>query len=78
MPDILVRDVPEKTPKQLKLKAKRDNRSLQQELKDALKNLSHVAVPDITARAASIRKKLAGKGRKFTDSAGLLKEDRCR
>ena len=78
MPDILVRDVPDKTLKQLKLKAKLHNRSLQQELKDALENLARVAVPDITARAASIRKKLAGKSRKFTDSAGLLKEDRCR
>ncbi len=78
MPDILVRDVPEKTLKQLKLKAKLHNRSLQQELMDALENLSHTAVPDISARAATIRKKLAGKGRKFTDSAVLLRDDRCR
>ncbi len=78
MPDILVRDVSEKTLKQLKLKAKLHNRSLQQELKDALENLSDVAVPDITAQAAAIRKKLSGKGRKFTDSAVLQREDRCR
>jgi plasmid stability protein len=78
MPDILIRGVPERTLKQLKLMAKLHNRSLRQELKDALENLSHVVVPDITAQAAAIRKKLAGKGRKFTDSAALLREDSCR
>jgi plasmid stability protein len=77
MPNILIRDVPEETLKQIKMMAKQHNRSLQQELKHILENLPGLR-PDIYKKASAIRKKLKRKRINFTDSAELLREDRSR
>ncbi len=78
MPNILIRDVPQKVVSQLKARARRHNRSLQQELKDVIESFTRYSAGGITLRATSIRKKLAAKRKTFTDSAELLREDRCR
>ncbi len=78
MPNILIRDVSQKTVNRLKTRAKQHNRSLQQELKAVVENSTGYSAESITQRAASIRKKLAAKGKTFTDSVELLREDRCR
>ncbi|MBI5746142.1 MAG: hypothetical protein HZA13_03965 [Nitrospirae bacterium] len=78
MSDILIRDVSEKTLKRLKAMAKRHNRSLQQEIKEALENLSKNPVADISKKASEIRMRLKGKGIEFSDSARLQMEDRSR
>lgn len=78
MPGIFIRDIPESILKQLKIMAKRHNRSLQQELKAVLTNLTSYSFADISKKALTIRKKLKKKGISFTDSAELLREDRSR
>lgn len=76
MPNILIRDVSQKTVDQLKARAKQHNRSLQGEVKhlveETVKSTGEVAL----LRARKIR---ASFGRKtFSDSAELLHEDRNR
>jgi len=78
MPSILIRDISEKTVKHLKARAKQHNRSLQQEVNVLIENYTAHSGESITHRAESIRKRLAAKGKKFSDSAGLIREDRCR
>jgi plasmid stability protein len=79
MPNILVRGVPERTVDTLKQRAKRNRRSLQQEL---LSILEATAEGSRTATAsevaAAIRKRLAQNGRSFSDSTTLVREDRER
>lgn len=78
MPNILIREVPKKTVDKLKLMAKRHNRSLQQELKEILENVPEYPSYNISLKASEIRKKLMEKRLRFSDSAELLREDRCR
>jgi plasmid stability protein len=78
MPSILIRNVPEKTMSKLKAIARQHNQSLQQGLKDILENLADYSPSDISKKALSIRRTLKKKGLSHTDSAELLREDRCR
>ena len=78
MPNVLIRDIPDEVVNELKQRAKSRNRSLQQELSDILVETARRPYDDIAKRAAEIKRKLAGKGRSFTDSAELLREDRAR
>ena len=78
MGNLLIRDVPEKIVARLKDRAKRRNRSLQQELHSILVATATQSSPGILKQAAKIRAKLRKKGIRFSDSAALLREDRSR
>ena len=77
MAQILVRNLKEKTVKKLKARAKGNGRSLQAEAKMILER--EADQPKLSAAEAwkladEFRERL--KGRKFTDSVKLLREDR--
>ena len=79
MAQILVRNLNEKTVKALKKRAKSQGRSLQAEVKLILEEVANSEKVDMeTAKKMleELRKKL--KGRKFSDSAELIREDRER
>lgn len=79
MAQILVRNLDEKTVKQLKKRAKREGRSLQAEAKLILEQASQAPAASMEKarkRIENLRKQLAG--RKFPDSVELIREDRDR
>lgn len=79
MPDILVRDVPQHTLDALKQRAKRNRRSLQQELLSVLEATAEVSQVGSPAQIASaIRARLAQNDRRFSDSVELVRRDRER
>ncbi len=76
MPNVLVRDVDDTVLEKLKDQAKRNRRSLQSEVLAILNNfVAHAALSD-EETAARIKDSL--RGRSFSDSAALLREDRSR
>ena len=77
MAQVLVRQLDDKIVDRLKKRAKEHGRSLQSEVKTILED----AVPDYEGawkRIEGLRKRLAKSGRKFSDSAALIREDRDR
>ena len=77
MAQVLVRQLHEKVVERLKKRAKEHGRSLQSEVKTILEE----AVPDYDGtwrRIEEFHKRLRKSGRKFSDSAGLVREDRDR
>jgi len=78
MANVLIRNVPEEVLSTIKNMAKRRNKSLQQELREALENIANQSSPDIFQKATELREKLKRKPIRFTDSAELLREDRSR
>ena len=76
MPDILVRDVKHETLERLKARAKRHGRSLQSEAKMLLERAAGANDEEVTALLGAWRKRFSG--RKFCDSADLIREDRGR
>lgn len=77
MAQVLVRQLNEKVVDRLKKRAREHGRSLQSEVKTILEE----AVPDYEGawkRIELIRTKLKRSGRKFSDSADLIREDRAR
>ena len=77
MAQVLVRQLDEKVVERLKKRAKQHGRSLQSEVKTILEE----AVPDYEAawkRIERFRKRLSESGRRFSDSADLIREDRER
>lgn len=78
MPDVLIRNVPKKVLEGLKRKAKRHGRSLQQELKLLLAEVSEDSVKDFAERARFVRERIAKYAPVQTDSAELIREDRQR
>jgi len=78
MANVLIRNVPEEVLSTIKSMAKRRNKSLQQELREALENIANQSSPDIFQKATELREKLKRKPIRFTDSAELLREDRSR
>jgi len=78
MGNILVRNLPDDIVDELKRRARRHNRPLQQEVSDILVRAARQPEIDIARKAAEIRKRLAGKGIEFSDSADLQREDRSR
>ena len=76
MPHILVRDLPADTIKRLKSRAKQHGRSLQGEAKAILEEAAPMTMSE--ARAVSEKWQKYFKGRKFSDSAKLIREDRDR
>jgi antitoxin FitA len=75
MPDILVRGLDAETVKRLKGRAKQHGRSLQSEAKMVLENAAGLSIGDVLHAARGWREKL---GRRFSDSAELIREDRQR
>lgn len=77
MAQILVRNLDEETVGRLKRQAKRNGRSLQSEVKILIEEATHVADTDaVWKRTEQFRNRL--KGRKFPNSADLIREDRDR
>jgi plasmid stability protein len=76
MPNVLVRDVDETILAQLKDQAQRNGRSLQSEVLAILTNF--VSSNTLSDEETAARIKDALRGRMFSDSAALLREDRER
>ena len=76
MAQILVRDLDAAVVERLKRRAKRDGRSLQAEVKMILEHAAKVDMD--TAREMLDKFRRRFKGRKFSDSVELLREDRER
>ena len=77
MAQVLVRQLNDKVVDRLKKRAKEHGRSLQSEVKTILED----AVPDYERawkRIDSLRLRLKRSNRKFSNSAGLIREDRDR
>lgn len=78
MADVLIRNIPDTVMERLKDRAGRNGRSLQQEL---LRIVSDAAGDDVDEIISVIRERRAGYqagGRKFGDSAALVRKDRGR
>lgn len=79
MPNILIRDVPPHTLEALKLRAKHNRRSVQQEVLRILEDVAEAQVAGHPAEIArAIRVKLSQTGRVFGDSTELIRRDRER
>jgi plasmid stability protein len=77
MAQILVRNLDKKTVGRLKQQAKRKGRSLQSEVKTIIEEATHEADMDtVWRRIEQFRNRL--KGRKFSNSVELIREDRDR
>lgn len=77
MADILVRGLAPDVVERLKLHAKRNGRSLQTEVKDVLERAART--PDrVEIQAAIKRVRRMFRGRRFRNSAVLIREDRDR
>jgi antitoxin FitA len=79
MSDILIRGMDQKAVQRLKMRAKRNGRSLQGEAKLILEQAAGQSLPEVLAAAQRWRTKL-GKvsGKRFSSSADLIREDRAR
>ena len=78
MANILIRNVPDEVLNMIKNVAKRRNKSLQQELLEALETMANQSSPDILRKATELKENLRKKTVRFTDTAELLREDRAR
>jgi antitoxin FitA len=78
MATLLIRNVPQDIVSRLKDRAKKRNRSLQQELQSILVAAATQSPEDLLKQASRIRAKLRKKGVTFSDSAELIREDRSR
>ena len=76
MAQVLVRDVDAGVLERLKAQAKRHGRSLQGEVKVILIEATDLSLREANRVSTQWRKRLAG--RAFSDSAGLIREDRNR
>ena len=76
MSDILVRGLSAETVKRLKARAKRHGRSLQGEAKLVLEQAAGAGAQQVAEMLGKWRKKVTG--RKFSDSARLIRQDRDR
>jgi plasmid stability protein len=76
MSDILVRGLTAETVKRLKARAKRHGRSLQGEAKLVLEQAAGATAAEVAEMLGKWRKKFAG--RKFAETAALIREDRDR
>ena len=76
MPQLLVRDLSEETVKRLKIRAKKQHRSLQGEVKLILEGAALQSIEGAKEMAEKIRVGFAD--RTFSDSAELIRQDRKR
>ncbi len=78
MSDILIRNIPEETLERLKLKAARQNRSLQQELHGIIVKAANDDVEALVDRIRERRVRYEISGKKVEDSSRLIRRDRNR
>ncbi len=78
MANLTIRNVDDEVVKQLKEKAKDNNRSLEAELRELLKHAAHRRSPEELLAIADRIAAMTPEGVKQTDSAELLREDRDR
>jgi plasmid stability protein len=76
MTDILIRDLSPTTVARLKQSARKHGRSLQAHLKLLLEEVAPFTMAEAAAASRAWHQRL--KGRRFADSATLLREDRAR
>jgi plasmid stability protein len=76
MATVLIRDIPDRIMKGLKEMARKNQRSVQQEVRILLENSVNSSSPDVFQKAAHIRKKLQKRSIPFADSTPLLRQDR--
>jgi plasmid stability protein len=76
MAQVLVRNLNDKVVARLKKRAKTRGRSLQAEVKTILEEAAKEVPVDFWKEADRIREQLKRSGRKFSDSAALIREDR--
>jgi antitoxin FitA len=78
MAQVLVRNLTDSVVARLKKRAKTRGRSLQAEVKTILEEASKDVPEDFWKEADRIREQLKRSGRKFSDTTGLIREDRDR
>lgn len=79
VPNVLIRDVPERVVETLKQRAANRRRSLQQEMLEILEQAAEQPTSMTAAEiATAIRERLSESGRKFEDSTSLIRADRER
>jgi plasmid stability protein len=76
MGQVLVRNLPTDVVRKLKMRARQQRRSLQEELKDILEQAAQQNAKDVQAKVNQVRKLFAG--RKLSDSSDLIRKDRAR
>ena len=76
MAQVLIRDVAPDVVDKLKLRAKRNHRSLEAELRVILEAAVHEPDTNMIGEVEQVRKQF--RGRAFDDSATLLRQDRDR
>jgi len=72
----LIRELDTRVVKKLKSRARLHRRSLQAELKDILERAASTSPADVLARVERVRAMF--RGRRFRDSAALIRRDRAR
>jgi len=78
MSDILIRNIDEKTLKNLKERAKANSRSLQAELKSLLELFGGLEANEVKEEIVKYSADLEKKGKKFPDSTDELRNERDR
>ncbi len=78
MPDVLIRNIDEKTLNKLKKRAEKNNRSLQLELKKMLEEYAGADMDEARNMVSEILEKYRAEGRIFSDSTKDIREDRNR
>ncbi|MAO65260.1 MAG: hypothetical protein CL666_09700 [Balneola sp.] len=78
MPDVLVRNIDEKTLNNWKKRAKRNNRSLQAELKETIEALGKVDIEETRNMVREELTKYRAEGRMFSNSVDDIREIRDR
>jgi len=78
MAQVLVRNLKDTVVARLKKRARTKGRSLQAEVKTILEEAANEAPEEFWKEADRIREQLHRSGRKFSDSAALIREDRDR
>ncbi|WP_422879836.1 FitA-like ribbon-helix-helix domain-containing protein [Neomoorella humiferrea] len=78
LPDVLIRNVSKEVLATLKQRAAAKGRSLQVELHKILEEAAGENDLDGVKMAADIRKKLLARGKSYSDSVELIREDRER
>lgn len=76
MPDVLVRNVDERVLSKLKQRARENGHSLQSELIRVFRSL--VENESLSDEETAMKIKESLRGREFSDSAAMLREDRSR
>ncbi len=78
MPDVLIRNIDEKTLESLKKRAAENKRSLQAELKMILEAYGKADIKETRSRVREILEEYRAEGRQFSDSVDEIRELRNR